>query len=345
MTPVIPIIAALAFSLPPVFGGPDTPVKAAARARQNAVKSLDIRFHRTEVMIKGGKSAADAGNLNPVLPQPYKDTTLESTSRLVLDGVKIRFEDYHPNGFMPVGSCWLSAFDGTTAKMFDSTTRRREALGFGKIETRFELMSDRFMALLPLTLTFRGLDRVVARGWIDKLTPSEGTVIIDGVPCREYVLSSDPTWTLWFDLENDYIVRRIWRSQPRGQHEQTEIRYRANEVCGWVPVSWERTQYGPDGVVGVTNKVEELDLRLNEDQPPELFDIVFPPGSEVADYTSMPYKNYLAQPDGSWLELRGPEPVAWYWQPTTWVYVGLGLGLGYVVLVGVLRIRKGRAFP
>jgi hypothetical protein len=75
-------------------GDESGPVKA-ARARQDRIKTIAVEYKRVEVTAAG--SVSDGWPLaKPKDPVPAKETTLESVSRLVIDGERFRFEENHP---------------------------------------------------------------------------------------------------------------------------------------------------------------------------------------------------------------------------------------------------------
>src|SRR5262245_28221144 len=63
------------------------PAVAAARARQEAVRTFDVEFKQTEVIKHPPR---------PNGPAPAGETVFESVNRLAIDGQKVRYEDNHP---------------------------------------------------------------------------------------------------------------------------------------------------------------------------------------------------------------------------------------------------------
>jgi hypothetical protein len=102
----------------------------------------------------------------------------------------------------------------------------------------------------------------------------------------------------------------------------------------------------------VTDKVEVLEVRLNEPQAAEQFALRFPPGSVVHDTRLKPPLDFLVEPDGKMRELppaeeagrppRPREPAGpWYWQ-YKWLLAGLAVVVVGLAVEYVARRRKGR---
>jgi hypothetical protein len=126
-----------------------------------------------------------------------------------------------------------------------------------------------------------------------------------------------------------------------------------NETIGWIPSSWKEVEASVvDGRVISTVTATMKNVRLNEDLPPEAFNITLPVGTRVTDETGTRPTEYIWKGDGTkrivrsgeerkTVEelLRTPDPVA---RPQWW-YIGLVAG---VLVVGVvlfsLRIRMLR---
>jgi hypothetical protein len=352
-------LAAIVFPHP--GGQPATkgdPAVAAAGARAKAVKTAAITFKVTEVIARGGVSSTSGVAFAPITPPDER--TFEAIDRLALDGEKVRYENNHflfrkPNWeLVPLRSVW-SSFDGAVAKtLFPRGLSVDEPLGWVRNSPQAEWVGE--LDLLPLTMTFRGLSPAVVWHPISSLRPSASTLTIDGVPCKEFTAKDSGTRAdrYWLDPARDYVVRRAQRikSQRGGQLvQQVDVVYRRHDVCGWVPASWVHRHYTPAGDVGRTMTVEILDLRLNDPQPPDLFDIRFPPGATFSDQRDN--KQYRVGPDGSIREEpltnRGgsPETVAllaepWY-RRNKWLLIGMG---GLLAALGIRQAaRRMRAGP
>jgi hypothetical protein len=212
------------------------------------------------------------------------------------------------------------------------------------------------LEVFPLTMTIRGLSPAVAQHLVSQMRPSDNTVTIDGAPCKEYTVKSSAARTdrYWLDPARDYVIRRIRRMEKQrgGQLvQQVDVAYRPHNACGWVPASWVHRHYTPAGAAGRTTTVEVLDLRLNEPQPAELFDLRFPPGTTF--YDARAGKAYRVQPDGSIgedpIRPRTELPVAvvpprepWY-RRNKWLLIGLGAMLAALGLRHALQRWRASA--
>ncbi len=143
-------------------------------------------------------------------------------------------------------------------------------------------------------------------------------------------------------------MRRITLRRQGQLLDQVDITYRPDEIAGWFPTSWVRNQYAPGGAVRRTTKIEVLEVRFNEPQPAEQFDVVFPTGTTVIDDRN-DLTFYRVQPDGSMREVSPSGEVlsasiaqpgdSWY-RRNRWILACLGMALVGLVLAGVLKRRR-----
>src|SRR5262249_31144379 len=137
-------------------------------------------------------------------PAPEGAPVLESVNRLVFDGRKLRYEDNHPawdprTRKVTNRSC-RSWFDGSTARMFFATGIGGQEFPQGIIAKGAELPFVSWGGeIMPLTFAFRAPNTDVSPWALDKMEPAGSTLVIDGVPCPEYVI----TYSAPFDA-------RIW---------------------------------------------------------------------------------------------------------------------------------------
>src|SRR5262249_16682265 len=83
---------------------PRLPAVAAARSRQQSVKTINVEFKRIQLYAKGSESEKAPSVVKPKTTVPASDITLESINRLVIDGDKIRYENNHPLWKFPEGT-------------------------------------------------------------------------------------------------------------------------------------------------------------------------------------------------------------------------------------------------
>lgn len=278
----------------------------AARIRQETVKTAVFEFRRTEVTVAGGSSETFSDLANPKVLVPAKETTLVSTNRLVIDGDKVRFEDNHPIWHMPDGKLFqtraVGVFNGTVANKFFPAGVSGRGDPVGVIEAEANPKMVRSYLLAPITMTLRGLNPAFNGYPVNELKATGVTLPIEGASCEERSIKTAPDGlaSFWFDPGKDFILKRI-RTQKGGRTVgQTDVQYR-QDGSNWVPISWVMNQYSTAGRVLVTNKVEVLDVRLNEPQAADQFEIRYPPGTQV--HNNKINKIYRIQPDGMMQEI------------------------------------------
>lgn len=221
----------------------ESPAVAAARARQEAVKTLEVEFRCVATVPKGAISDADPKAYGKRAPLPANDLLAESINRLVIDGVKVRYEDNHPtwsNWYAPDGALrkrtTISTSDGTNAKLFfpKGLSGQGNPLGIISRDALAKLMISQEV-LSPITMTFRGLDIAFRHHPITLMKPSGNILPIDWEPCQEQViaLSKDVTAHFWLDPCKGYVVRHL-----EDHLGLTDIRYRRDDDWGWVPEAW-----------------------------------------------------------------------------------------------------------
>lgn len=324
----------------------DDPALAAAKSRQESVRTAFIKFKRTEFVPQDGITDA-AAPPGPGAPPPPDDVTRESVNLLVLDGAKFRFEDNHP--VSPTGGRWVNqrvvhAFDGSVTATLWPWGLSGSASPAGAVADGAPHVSVLPFPLAPLGQTLRALDPALNPYRRTLMGPTGNTLLLDGAPCREYRL--DVPIRLWLDPDRDYVARRFVTGARR-----LDVTYR--QVSGvWVPDSWTVSRLGPGGDARVTDRVEVLEVNLNEPQDPAQFSVRFPPGCVVHDSRTTPPLDFLVEPDGRMRELpraeeaeippppRGPAG-PWYWK-YKWLLAGLAAVVVGLAAEYAARRRRGR---
>jgi hypothetical protein len=343
----------------PAAGRPaeeESPAVAAARARQDLVKTLDVTFKVTEVIPKGSISDANPEAYGKRAPVPANEWTAVAISHMVIDGEMVYYENNYPNwsnlyalnGGLSIQSM-ISVSDGSIVKAFIPSGMRGSGHSEGLIrKDRQGVWMQAY--LMPITMTFHGSKPALFHPLVTGMKPTGNILPIDWTPCQEHMMSLNASKDerVWVDPEKDYVIRRYTGVFGEGL---ADIRYRRDDAWGWVPESWIHHEVGRNSVLRKTHFVNVLEMRINEPQPAELFDISFPPGCEVHDDRTMPYKVYRVLPDGSMREISErtgeflTEPKvqpegAWYWR-FRWLLAGTG-----VILAGLAwqyAVRRKRA--
>jgi hypothetical protein len=319
----------------------EDPAVAPARQREQAVRTARFEIHVRDEYVKG--AVRPETRVAPA--QPEADAVFDFNNLLVLDGSKMRVEQTIPvwgtfRGPMQQVCVW----DGERASIL-SQLEGRSRIGNVNEPSPHEIGRE---SRFPLTATVRGLDPNLTRYPISQLTPTDRTVEIDGHPCREYTTGTDPerTTRLWLDPAAGHVVRRV-QHPPLSPHQitsQFDIRYRPDDVAGWLPTGWTLTEVDPEGKVVRTATATVTATQLNEPVPDGTFDLAFPPGTHVHDHQTQ--RNYLIGPDGVWEDailrrVDNPAPRPEEVSPWRAAIAGIGLAVGLGVLLVVwLRLRQ-----
>lgn len=322
----------------------EDPAAAAARKRQEAIKSFDIEFKRTEVIPKGWFTKEPKGAIPG--PRPEKDVTLESLNRIVVEGTKFRFEDNHPvRGILEFVSCRFEcSFDGTFEKgWFQHGTRNQSVpTGWIKIGTREGILSE--AAMRPIWLSVAIPYSEVLPYTITSWKPTGETRIIENSKNVEYeIRRSRGATRFYLDPSKDYAVCRIENEVEGAIQDGWEIKNRHFEPVGWLPDSWVYTSY-ENGQLRRSN-VQITRIRLNEPMQADLFDVLFPEGAHV--YDARDRKDCRAEADGGLREISLHDEVALETQPQrslSWFarnrWLNFGIAMALLIVLFVIRFRR-----
>lgn len=88
---------------------------------------------------------------------------------------------------------------------------------------------------------------------------------------------------LWVDPSRDFVMVRSLTVSHGNPVSKTDIRYRREEACGWVPDEWETVTQGPGSERRVSRRVQVTKHHFNEPMDAAQFDLSFPPGTRVRD--------------------------------------------------------------
>jgi hypothetical protein len=327
----------------------EDPAVAAARKRQEAIKSFDIEFKRTEVIPQGWFTKEPKGALPG--PRPEKDVTLESVNRVVVDGKKFRFEDNHPiRGILEFASSRLvCSFDGTFEKgWFHHGTRNQSVpTGWIKIGTREGILSE--AAMRPIWLSVAIPYSEVLPYNITSWKPTGATRVIDNTKDLEYeIRRSRGATRFYLDPSKDSAICRIENEVEGAIQDGWDIKNRRVEPVGWLPDSWVYTSY-ENGQLRRSSNVQITRIRLNEPMQADLFDVQFPEGTHVFDARDR--KDYRANADGTLrevslldekqAEIRPERRLSWFAR-NRWLNFGIAMTLLIVLLIIRFRRRPAR---
>ncbi len=184
------------------------------------------------------------------------------------------------------------------------------------------------------------------------MKPTGVSLQVGGSACDEYVVEKTPNLTTncWVDPNQDHLIRRVRKQKNNQLSSQLDIRYRQNDEHVWYPASWENNDYTASGSLEKSRTVEVLQIRLNEAQPPDLFSVRYPPGTEVDDLRVE--KTYHVQTDGTMREFSlatGEDLPGTAFQPGTpwyeqhkWLLVTVGIVLVAFTTLAFLWWKRWR---
>ena len=328
---------------------PEDPAVAAARKRQESIKTLDVKFKHSESYAKGAVSDASRSNPNPPVPVPAEDMSVESMNRIVIDGEKIRVEDNHPGwydrGKRTYKQSRIYTFDGDTGYLLQHGDYGERTIVQGGIEQGF---LGRDWHFVPLYISVRGLCPTFSSPTMAQLQPSRTTQTIGDDLCEQYVVPTKggaPT-LFWLEAKSDYCIRRIRNGNVDQSHSVYNVQNTCDEKYGWLPKSWSHEEHSWKGKLLATHTFEIQEMKINEPVPADDFKIEFPSGAMVAKNRNGSHKMYIVQPDGSMQEddlashMPLPARKTWY-PPLTW-----SISAVILIVIGVLAIivvRRGNA--
>ncbi len=345
--------SALALAQPPG----EQPHVAAAKKRQEATNSIAMEFRVVEVVSPGGISEPLPkqllGGKQRLVPE--KATTLESVNRVILFGIKVRYECNHPVWAPETGELHKAAriltSDGAYGKTLYPGGISNPEQPEGYIDRSSHVDEIRSHTLVPFTLCVRGAESSISPYLITDFKATGAKTDVRGKECIECVRTTGGTDTVraWFDPTTDYVPRRIRREVRGKPRHQTDVEYRQDPTGTYLPSSWTRLEYSADGRVLTNTKVEVVSIQVGANHPDSDFDIKFPEKTKL--YNARERKDYIVQADGSLREYdlamgeytgtTAPAPGStwwdrnWKWLIATVVVLALLMSYGFR-----LRSRK-----
>jgi hypothetical protein len=314
---------------------------AAARKRQEALKTVEFAFSRTDVAMPARYTIP--GLADPKKPAkliPEKETVVESKdNRVIFDGVRGRLENRHPMWHGQTGKLLLSTLigvtDGVTEKSHLQQPREGEkdsSIGkIGRSGTFSELAHE---ILLPFAFHCRPLDPQFCPTPLTDFVSAGKAETVSGMPCELYRTKDTGAngWEVWLDPKRDYIVVRLRHLLNGKVAMDTHVFYDQSNGGMWLPSHWKITQYGHEAVQSIfrTSTVRIESCLVQKEYPQDLFDIVYPPGSIVDDERDQ--KLYESTPNGElreWDRYRSARGASaaqgTWWYRNRWLLIASGL--------------------
>lgn len=336
---------------------PDNPVLAAAKQRQEEIRSIEFV----------GTFTAPAERLPASTPprpgQPAEQVrqvkSLDGYFRVLIDGDWSRVElTQRPQG-ATVGVRRTQTWNWDVIKHMDgppglenwhNTTCIIQPAD-GETRIAHELVAPVFDVARPLGIPRWG-------SWVDchGLKPIDGLFDLDVTPTQQWTgrhERSGRTIHCLIDPTIGHVTRRLEVAQDRGNVTRTDVRFAKHESSGlWLPAEWSVEELTKDGVSRSKATVTVEKVTVNADIPDGEFDLAYPPGVVVHDNRTSARKEYLVLQDGSLSSFvrgrdREPIPTAAPTPPTggNW-FAANGAWLSGVLLValvvGLLVARRLR---
>lgn len=259
--------------------------------RQDQVRSIRCTWTSQKHIPRGSdrEFSADGGLTETGLPD--KDTLLEDTMTVVIDGRKLfwRQDAWVLNGRQDASVLngvreefvrlqrSAAVVGGEAVTLIDGPTGVIERAAGGQAAT--DLLN-----IWPVLAAYRLFDPVLGRVKPEHLT-LVGRAEFEGHPC--VVLEEGPhpggayrQW--WLAEDQDYcpVQWQQWREDASQHFCQGRMRYEKNLEGLWYLKSWDVAWHEAWGLVE-SFAATPIEVRLNEPVDPGVFEIIFPPGTSV----------------------------------------------------------------
>lgn len=332
----------------------EDPAHAAARKRQEAIKTVKVRFRREDEYRRGSASGFGGPRLSGTKVLPAEDTRAESENTVLLDGKQFRYEDNHPVFHLPEGELRPQSRIGVAntelAKSLVVFQNEQPARPIGRITGTALAEESKFVEVQPILMFCRGVEPSLPAYPIPRFRPTGGRAMIDGKECLAYEFGGQQHLVAcWVDPAAGYCIRRK-QSRTRGElSTQTDVAYSPHSELGLVPDRWTFTRFMREGKVAHAISVNVLEWEAPGSIPASQFDIAFPPATRYADFRTG--KEYEVRPDGSRWEIdpTGQAPPieapaeGWFARYRWHLLAGCLLAAVVFYLIG-RRFRQNRAY-
>ena len=294
-------LAALTPAAPPETA--DEVVKL-ARARQEKVKTLDVKLKQTEILPPG---SFNKGN-KAFPPVPKERTVFTSECRLLLSGKQIRFEGNSTHTGVDRTLEQRRAvvvFDGAVTTALCPSGVQRDGSPFATVRKEDRLSGSVPWEAWPVLMTCRGAEPALAYVDFRQYKPSDVVAPVDGVTCRRF----DREWPgpsterLWIDESG--LIRQKQTLAKGKVGTQFDVRYERRYGFDAFPASWRRVGPLPLGVGDTETTVEVVEAAVNQPIADSAFNLRFPPGCQV--YDDVNHTEYVVPADGGKANLERPK--------------------------------------
>lgn len=305
---VFVVALAWAVAWPRADARPAPDLTAKAKARQDAVKSFEVKFKQTEVVAAGGVSEL-VGTGTPFSPKgavPAKEATLVSENRLVVSGSHFRYEDEHPTWYVPHGVLHqrrrVLVANGSVAKSFFPKGIIGDGRVAGVIEQQGWHSWGNSRLFSPIMMALRGVESTLSACDLRLLKAVGGTLPIGEVTCTRFDLGADPATRRTYWMDGEGLLRRYREEKNNKLVSQIDVRYESRAGIETFPTAWSITDHSADGRAKTSTTVEVVEARVNPRVDASEFEVTFPEGSLVYDRKTK--KDYRVRADGRMVEDR-----------------------------------------
>jgi hypothetical protein len=285
-------------------------IRKAWQARQDKVRSARFAWTERQTFSKGFRSFA-LSQLGPFQAKlnnpegktiPPQDTTFEVPVTLRFDGNKVRYKyedkrwSLKENTYIPDPYDLASDGAGVDKDLHATGSSRSSNPSGGVTPNAMRLSADE-PRLRALLCAVRGTSPALRPIVLDAYTPTHQKVVIRGRPCIEMeVRWPQGNTRIWLDRARDYVLVRQEVVLQREVVQKLDVDYRADDVAGWIPASWEAVTRIGGGKYQHAIQASLGSYQLNASIDKKEFDLRFPPGAFVMDVKAK--QRYLLRPDG-----------------------------------------------
>jgi hypothetical protein len=278
-------------------------------ARQSQVRSARFCWTQHQFMAKNSipKMPAPGAPNSRVEGFPPEDISHDVVHSLVFEESKMAYT--YDGKVVSVDSRLVpykfeSAFDGKTYKTFSPFGTDTFPSGTAVLASKSN--DARRSEVLPLFVAFRALDPAMGLLTQGHFKSTGKQSLIGGRSCVAIQEIPDPRkkglFTFWVDAERDWNVVRITVSTDDQVETQTDISYKQDDKCGWIPSAWSYIWIRGQSLVE-SSESTVTGYSINPPLAANAFEIVFPPGALIYDETQGSelgnWRQYLVREDGS----------------------------------------------
>lgn len=273
-------------------------------ARETRIKSLDFICSGQEQLSAEMARRFSAGGAEGASEKPH-DTSFEVRHRFAVDPTgRVRFEvegkKWSAKEGRYVPETVEEVIDGRVGKTF----YRQGVQEFPNlhIKAKKESGTGRDVRSLPLRLIYRPFDPALGQFTREHLVLAPVKGVVEGRPC---LIVKHGDADIWVDPSKNFAPVRYLESRRGTLKRSIEIKYSEDKDFGWVPKSWTNVYLTPKGDILNSVSATVKEYTLNPDLPERTFDIEYPAGTWINDYTSKEY--YIFRGEGDKRHVRPGE--------------------------------------